>query len=245
MIRRFLSAIQFLTVVPVYCETTSPGAAAVFFPVTGALLGASTGAVLLAARMGLNGSIGALLALAWLLVVTGCLHEDGLADVADAVRAGRSRQKMLDILKDSRIGTYGAIALILSIGIRWQSLAAAAINPVPDLTAALCLSRVSLVVLAAVTPAVGGGMGQAFAQSCSRRVLLGVLAQAVAIAGFMSFLTDWRTMATMIAASALVVWLARAWFVRRLGGVNGDCLGATCQAVEMMNLVILTWHPSI
>jgi adenosylcobinamide-GDP ribazoletransferase len=245
MIRRFLCAIQFLTVVPVYCETASPGAAAVFFPVTGALLGAGTGAVLLAARMGLGRSISALLALAWLLVVTGCLHEDGLADVADAVRAGRSRQKMLEILKDSRIGTYGAIALILSIGIRWQSLDAAAINPVPGLAAALCLSRASLVGLAAVTPAVGGGTGEAFAKSCSGRVLSGVLAQAVAIAGLMAFFADWQTMAIMIAASATVVLLARYWFVRRLGGVNGDCLGATCQAVEIVNLVILTWHPSI
>jgi adenosylcobinamide-GDP ribazoletransferase len=245
MIRRFLCAIQFLTVVPVYCETASPGAAAFFFPVTGALLGAGTGAVLLAARMGLGRSISALLALAWLLVVTGCLHEDGLADVADAVRAGRSRQKMLEILKDSRIGTYGAIALILSIGIRWQSLDAAAINPVPGLAAALCLSRASLVGLAAVTPAVGGGTGEAFAKSCSGRVLSGVLAQAVAIAGLMAFFADWQTMAIMIAASATVVLLARYWFVRRLGGVNGDCLGATCQAVEIVNLVILTWHPSI
>ena len=245
MIRRFLSAIQFLTVVPVYCETESPGAAAVFFPLTGALLGATAGAVLLVSRMALDRSISALLAVAWLLVVTGCLHEDGLADVADAVRAGRSRQKMLDILKDSRIGTYGAVALILSIGVRWQSLAVTAGNPVPGLAAALCLSRASLVVLAAVTPAVGGGMGEAFAKSCSGRVLPGVVTQAVAIAGLMSFFADWRTMAIMIAASAGVVLLARFWFVRRLGGVNGDCLGAACQTVEMVNLVILTWHPSM
>jgi adenosylcobinamide-GDP ribazoletransferase len=245
MIRRFLSAIQFLTVVPVHRETASPGAAAVFFPLTGALLGATAGTVLLLSRMALDRSISALLAVAWLLVVTGCLHEDGLADVADAVRAGRSRQKMLDILKDSRIGTYGAVALILSVGMRWQSLVVPATNPVPGLTAALCLSRASLVALAAVTPAVGGGMGEAFAKSCTRHVLLGVLTQAVAIAGLMSFFADWRTMAIMIAASAVVVLLARVFFVRRLGGVNGDCLGATCQAVEVVNLVILTWHLSI
>ena len=81
-------------------------------------------------------AVGALLALGGLLAVTGCLHEDGLADVADAVRAGRSQQKMREILKDSRIGTYGAIALMLSIALRWQSMAQITVNPVAGMAAA-------------------------------------------------------------------------------------------------------------
>ena len=254
---RFLAAVQFLTVLPVRRDTGRAGRGAVFYPLVGGLLGASAGAVLMLSEVGLGRPLSALLALGWLLVVTGCLHEDGLADVADAVRAGRTREKMMAILKDSRIGTYGAVALILSVAVRWQAMAEMAqpmpqlmaqpmaqlmAQPVAGLAAAVSLSRMSLVALAGIAPAVGSGMGQAFALDCSRKVVSLVVVQAVAMAGAAVWFTGWRPALAMIAATALVVLLARAYFVRRLGGVNGDCLGATCQVVEMVNLVILAWR---
>lgn len=253
MTGRFLAAVQFLTVLPVRRDTGRAGRGAVFYPLVGALLGASAGAVLMLSEVGLRRPLSALLALGWLLVVTGCLHEDGLADVADAVRAGRTREKMMAILKDSRIGTYGAVTLIISVAVRWQAMAEMAqpmpqpmpqlmAQPVAGLAAAVSLSRMSLVALAGIAPAVGSGMGQAFALDCSRKVVSLVVVQAVAMAGAAAWFTGWRPALGMIAATALVVLLARAYFVRRLGGVNGDCLGATCQAVEMVNLVILAWH---
>ena len=244
MTGRFLAAIQFLTVLPVRRDTGHAGRGAVFYPLVGALLGASAGAVLMLSEVGLGRPLSALLALGWLLVVTGCLHEDGLADVADAVRAGRTREKMMAILKDSRIGTYGAVALILSVAVRWQAMAEMA-QPVAGLATAVSLSRMSLVALAGISPAVGSGMGQAFALDCSRKVVSLVVVQAVAMAGAAAWFTGWRPALGMIAATALMVLLARAYFVRRLGGVNGDCLGATCQVVEMVNLVILAWRFSI
>ena len=256
MTGRFLAAVQFLTVLPVRRDTGRAGRGAVFYPLVGALMGASAGAVLMLSEVGLRRPLSALLALGWLLVVTGCLHEDGLADVADAVRAGRTREKMMAILKDSRIGTYGAVALILSVAVRWQAMAEMAqpvpqlmaqlmAQPVAGLAAAVSLSRMSLVALAGISPAVGSGMGQAFALDCSRKVVSLVVVQAVAMAGAAAWFTGWRPALGMIAATALVVLLARAYFVRRLGGVNGDCLGATCQVVEMVNLVILAWRFSI
>jgi adenosylcobinamide-GDP ribazoletransferase len=248
MIERFLGAVQFLTVLPVRGRTASPGAAAVFFPLVGAMLGASAGFVLSICSAGLGQPMGALLAVAWLMAITGCLHEDGLADVADAVRAGRTREKMMAILKDSRIGTYGAVALVLSVAVRWQALAQTAVHPVSGveagLAAAVGLSRTSLVALAALTPGIGTGLGQAFAADCSRGVLISAVAQAVAIAGLAAVFMGGRYAFAMLAASGTIVWCARSWFTRRLGGVNGDCLGATCQAVEMVNMVILAWHPS-
>ncbi len=144
-----LAAIQFLTVIPVPSATANAGEAALFFPVTGALLGVSAGVVLFGVGCVLGRSIGALLAVSWLLIVTGCLHEDGLADVADAVRAGRTRQKMMNILKDSRIGAYGAVALILSIGLRWQALARSGANPLPGLLTALAFLAGRLLFLLA------------------------------------------------------------------------------------------------
>jgi adenosylcobinamide-GDP ribazoletransferase len=244
-VKRLLGALQFLTVAPIHRLTASPGESAIFFPVVGALLGVSGGAVLWLAGAALGRSLGALLALVWLMTVTGSLHEDGLADVADAVRAGRTREKMLEILKDSRIGTYGAMALILSVAVRWQALAQTRVNPVAGLAATLALSRASLVSLAALAPPAGTGMGRAFAADCSRTGLTVVAVQTVAILGLCSVLMDWRYALAMLAASAITILLARAYYLRRLGGVNGDCLGATCQVVEAVNLVILAWQPSI
>jgi adenosylcobinamide-GDP ribazoletransferase len=236
MKKRLLGALQFLTVIPIGGNAAAPGESAVFFPVTGALLGASAGALLWTFG---GGSLGALLALTYLITVTGCLHEDGLADIADAVRAGRSQEKIFAILKDSRIGTYGAVALIVSIIARWQALALCRINPIYGMAAALGLSRTALVILAATTQPVGIGLGRSFASNISRAALLAAVGQSMVIA----FTTGRQGIAMLLATSAVIA-LARIWFLRRLGGVNGDCLGATCQVVETVNLLLLTWRPS-
>src|SRR5262245_60497906 len=102
---RLFAAIQFLTVIPAPAGGP-PAPAAIFFPLVGATLGLAAGAIRLYAP--LPPAIAALLALVFLVAVTGALHEDGLADVADAFRAGRSPERILAILKDSRIGVYGA-----------------------------------------------------------------------------------------------------------------------------------------
>ena len=235
MIARFLGALQFLTIWPARSRTASLGQSAIFFPLTGALLGASAGGVLLVCNRVVSKQIAALIAIAWLMTATGCLHEDGLADVADAFRAGRSREKIMAILKDSRIGTYGAIALITAIALRWQALADCRINAVYALTATLALSRSSLAVLGGTTIPAGEGLGRAFQSGLSRGILFATATQAVAI----TFIVDWHYAVPMLLATSITILLARRWFLRRLGGITGDCLGATCQAVEILNLVIL------
>ena len=110
-----------------------------------------------------------------------------------------------------------------------------------SLAAAIGLSRASLVVLAGTTPAFGAGLGADFASGISRTVLYAVIAQAAALA---TLAGQPRGLA-MLLISALVILLARAYFLHRVGGVNGDCLGATCQAVEAANFLVLAWHPSI
>src|SRR5271155_2314982 len=120
--RTFLAAVSFLTIVPVNGKGVPPGRAAIFFPIVGAILGAAGAGIFIAASLVLPVSLAALLTVTFWTVISGVLHEDGLADVADAMRAGRTREKMLAILKDSRIGTYGAVAIVLSIVARWQAL---------------------------------------------------------------------------------------------------------------------------
>jgi adenosylcobinamide-GDP ribazoletransferase len=239
VIRRFLGALQFLTVLPLRVQTSTPGEAAVFFPVVGVLLGVTAGAMFLIAQRFLSSSIAALLAISGLVAMTGALHEDGLADVADAFRTGRSRERIMTILKDSRIGAYGALALIVSFALRWQSLVGFQVNAALGLAVSLAVSRSALVLLAFLVPSVGGGLGASFASFLSARIVVAVLAQALLCTVF----CGWRG-AAMLLASGITVLLARSYFMQRLGGVNGDCLGATCQAVETVNLMILAWQHS-
>jgi adenosylcobinamide-GDP ribazoletransferase len=239
MTNRFLGALQFLTVLPIRRKTSSPGEAALFFPLVGAMLGALAASIIRFAEAPLGRPLAAVFAIAFLVLSTGGLHEDGLADAADAFRAGRSRERILEILKDSRIGTYGALALILSLLIRWQALAQGGVFPLAGLSTSLALSRASMVFLGASAPPAGTGLGSAFASHLSRPIAWAVVAEALLFAA----LPGWRRGLTMVVATFVIVLLARAYFVQRLGGVTGDCLGATCQLVETVNLVILIWQP--
>ena len=164
----------------------------------------------------------------------------GRSRVADAFRAGRTRERIMEILKDSRIGTYGALAIVFSITVRWQCLARCRINPVLGLASSLALSRSVLVLTAFATPRAGEGLGAAFGSGLSNGAAIAVSAQMLVFASFCA----WRGLA-MLLSSALCVVLVRRYFVLRLGGANGDCLGAVSQIVEGLNFVILAWQPSI
>ena len=120
--RTLLSAISFLTIIPVRAETAPPGRSAALFPLVGAILGAAGAFIYLEAAKVIPGSLAALLTVAFWTLISGTMHEDGLADIADALRAGRTQEKMLAILKDSRIGTFGAVAIVLSFLARWQAV---------------------------------------------------------------------------------------------------------------------------
>jgi adenosylcobinamide-GDP ribazoletransferase len=240
MISRLLGAIQFLTIVPIPGRTATPGQSAPFFPLVGALLGALCGGMLELCRAPLGAPLAALLALSTLIALSGGLHEDGLADCADALRAGRTREKMLAILKDSRIGVYGALALILCIAIRWQALTRIGVDVIVGFASSLALSRSSLAILAAITQPVGAGLGAAFSRGLTPATSVVVAVQVVIAASICGWVG-----VPMLFTSAAILMMARAYFLHHLGGVNGDCLGATCLAVESVNLLVLAWHSSI
>jgi adenosylcobinamide-GDP ribazoletransferase len=242
--RRFAGSFQFLTVLPIPGNTSSPAEAAVFFPLTGAMLGAFAGILAKYASLAFGRSLGSLLALASLLCISGGLHEDGLADVADAIRAGRSRERMLEILKDSRIGAYGAGALIVSFLLRWQSIENMTVPLIAGLCVALGLSRASMVIMASSTAPVGAGLGQAFAAGCHKGTVLVALLQCALLLAGLGWYGGWRHAVALAAVYAAVIAAARAWFLRRLCGVNGDCLGATCAATETAALLVMAWRKS-
>jgi adenosylcobinamide-GDP ribazoletransferase len=235
------AAIRFLTIIPVQGGDASPGKAAAFFPLVGAMLGAAGAGVFLLASAAFPISVAALATVGFWVVISGVLHEDGLADVADAVRAGRSRDRMLAILKDSRIGTYGAIAVLLSVLARWQALESLATPRVLEvLIASQAVPRAAIVAMAwcsrPVGTGMGSGLGAALASTLGTPAALVAMAQGAAAA----LLCGWRPGLILIAGSVLVVQALRGWFYRRLGGINGDCLGFTEQLLEIFVLVMFT-----
>ncbi len=235
MTRRFLGAVQFLTVVPVKTATAPPGECAVFYPLVGALVGAAAGAVDLLLSHLLPRQLASLAAVGCLALITGCLHEDGVADLADAVRAQRSREKVFEILKDSRVGSFGAVAVVFSIGLRWQALAAVAISPVVALAIAGAVSRAAMVALAWWGRPLAIGLAADFRRQL-RAPLVSVAILEGALAAFGGGV--WHGLA-VLAANVILVSGARRYFHTRVGGVNGDCLGAVCQTSEFLNLAIL------
>lgn len=237
MIRRLLGAISFLTVLPVRAKTASPGQSAAFFPTVGAAAGAAGAAIYIGLSRAIPNSLAALITVVFWVALTGVLHEDGLADVADALRAARSQEKMLAILKDSRIGTYGAVAIVISLVARWQAVEHLADPRIfAVFIAAQTLPRAAIVALAWISRPAGTGLGLAFSSTLSTWSAIFAMAQGVAAA----FLCGAVAGALLIAISYIVIRLAQSYFYRRIGGINGDCLGATEQILEIFTLVLFT-----
>ncbi len=238
---RFLGAVQFLTLVPVSRSTVPVHESAPFFPLVGALTGIVSSIPM--AWLSLPAGIEAALVLMLQLWITGMLHEDGLADIADGVRAGRTREKIFEIIKDSRVGSFGASALCVGLLLRWQGLEAVGLNytspwQVMGVVAA-CegLSRCAILWLGMVTPAAKPGMGAYLSENHSAFTLLASIVCAVIFLGMASLqLIPW-----ILGGLVLLVLLARHYFMLRLGGVVGDCFGALQQACVIYCLVVFAW----
>jgi adenosylcobinamide-GDP ribazoletransferase len=229
-----LAALQFLTLIPAR-SNQPPARAAIYFPLVGALLGLAAGAIRVYTP--LPPAIAALLALIFLVFITGALHEDGLADVADAFRAGRPPEKILAILKDSRIGVYGAAALILTLILRWQLIEHLADRAIPALFAACAASRGAMVVLAAASTPLGDGLGKSFCQALRKPDVILVAIESSAV----PFIGGPIVGALALAANALAILAARSYFQARAGGITGDCLGAISQVTEVLTLLAFLW----
>ncbi|MCK1302662.1 adenosylcobinamide-GDP ribazoletransferase [Bradyrhizobium sp. 24] len=235
-------AASFVTILPVASsKPAGDGAiarAAWALPVAGLAVGL-TGALVyaIASRFGLTSSLAALLALAATALVTGALHEDGLADTADGLGGGRTRQRKLEIMRDSRIGTYGVCALILSFGLRWSALAAIA-NPwavALALCAAHTAARAGLpAFMSQVAPARPDGLSASAGSPPGRSV---AIAFAVGTLALVLALGPGKALVSLILLSLAGLMLARL-AIRQIGGQTGDILGAFEQAGEILILLV-------
>ncbi|WP_116131454.1 adenosylcobinamide-GDP ribazoletransferase [Tropicimonas sp. IMCC34043] len=193
-----------------------------------------------AAALGLPAGVAAGLALTAQIVLTGAMHEDGLADAADGLWGGWSRERRLEIMKDSRMGAYGTLALILSVGLRWAALAA--LDPamlLPAMVAAALLSRAVMVgVMAALPNARDGGLSRGIGRPRTATAVLAAmlaLGLSVAVAGPAAL----ALALVAVAAAAGSAAIARA----KIGGQTGDILGATQQMAEIACLTLATALP--
>jgi adenosylcobinamide-GDP ribazoletransferase len=223
---------------PSHVEPADLARAVRAYPLVGAAIGAVGGAVILGGlALGLPGMVAACLAIAVLLVVTGGFHEDGLADTADGFGGGRDAAAKLAIMRDHRIGSYGALALGVMLLTKVGALASLQADAFPALIAAHAASRAVLGGLLTALPAARGDglarlIGRPGQGAATQAGLLGVLVVVLTAAS-----PDGA--ALVIAVVGITVWLVGWMAWRQIGGVTGDVCGATQQAVE--TAVLVAW----
>jgi adenosylcobinamide-GDP ribazoletransferase len=235
-------AIAFLTIAPM-SATSRDGltSAAGWFPLVGAAIGAFAGGVRVGAEQLLGRTPGTVVALIVLVVVTGALHQDGLADVADGLGARGDRGRRLAVMRDPATGVFGALALIGWALLLLTTLASMdAAHALVALTVACALARsASLLHATAAPPARSDGLGAALHVS-RRALVVATGASAIlslALCGLVPGVT--ATVATLVLAALSALFARRA-----LGGRTGDTLGATIAVTEAVVCVALLafWH---
>ncbi len=237
---RFLGGAGFLTRIPLPAAAGSElpplRESARYFGLVGALVGAAAGAVWALAGAFLPAAAAAGVAVAAGLLLTGALHEDGLGDTFDALGARGGRERALEALRDSRIGTYGATALIAAVGLRWSVLASLPVwEGVLALIVAGATGRTAMVAAAAHSrPARADGLGASFAGPERGRDA----AWCLAVPLILSLAVGWTGLLA-VPAGLLAGLLLLSVAERALGGYTGDVLGAVGVCAELGAFAVL------
>jgi adenosylcobinamide-GDP ribazoletransferase len=247
-LRLFFVALQFLTRVP------TPGwggwkpewlhASARYFPLVGAAVGVSSALVLWASSLCLPHSVAVILAVLSSLILTGAFHEDGLADTFDALGGLVSKERALQIMKDSRIGTYGAVALVTALLLKTTLLNHMPLPVAMSLTVlAHSASRAAAVVLMCALP-YAGDAEHIKAKPMAHQVpwSIGVMSFVwplllTLILGFTESVR-WSVLVAGWIALVIATLLCARWWQCRLNGITGDTLGATQQITELAVLLL-------
>ncbi len=233
----FLTALMFFTRIPVPANLPYSkellNRALRFFPAVGAIVGVVGVAVLWLALYIFPLHLAILLSMVATIFITGAFHEDGFADFCDGYGGGMTKERILEIMKDSRLGTYGTIGLVAVLAVKFLTLATI---PVPHLFTVLItghvFSRFVPVVLVYTTPYIReDAMSKAkpIGNQTSEKSLL--IALFTAILPFFFF--SWMTILTVTIVSAAIFLLFRMYIMKRTGGYSGDVLGALQQLIEV------------
>jgi adenosylcobinamide-GDP ribazoletransferase len=239
-----IAAFGLLTRLPVWRLTDAAPAEFVrsvwAFPIVGAVIGGLGGVFYaLAIRIGLASSLASLLAVGCMILLTGALHEDGMADTIDGFGGGRTAERRLEIMRDSRIGSYGALALIVAVGLRVAAIATLA-DPWRVLIALVVAGSLArgaiLVVLLTAKPARNNGMAAGLARVPMGETIAGLAMPLVLGAILLPF----PRVLFLALIAALIAWVIARAATSRIGGHTGDVLGATAVISECAALLVLT-----
>jgi adenosylcobinamide-GDP ribazoletransferase len=243
----FLLAVQFLTRLPL----RDPGYTSermarspVWHPAAGIVVGVLVGLVFWVAAMVWPPFVAAIVSTAFSLLLTGCFHEDGFADACDGLGGGMTRERALEIMRDSRLGTYGTAGLVCMLAGKVAVLASLPVWIVPwALVAGHAASRASSVVVLATSDYVRDhGTGKPVSEGMTLRDLR--IPVGTALVAAVPLIATAGPGAVFAASAGLVAGhvLMRRRFERRLGGYTGDCLGAVQQCSEIGFLLgLLAW----
>ena len=206
------------------------------FPLVGLVVGAMAAiAGGISLGVGLPVWIAGGLALVVQTIATGALHEDGLADTVDGFWGGWAIDRRLEIMKDSRIGTYGVLALVFSVGLRWAALSVILTHSAWILVAVAVASRMGLPAMMSALPRVRpGGLSDTVGEPPAPSVLLSGFLGLVLVGIILG-----ADMAVAVLATILAVWICGAVARAKIGGQTGDVLGATQQVTELACLIAL------
>lgn len=243
-LRGLRAALFFLTRVPVggwpYSDDDwrwSTG----WFPLVGALLGVAYAGLWNVVRFA-GAPVAAIIAVAAALLMTGCFHEDGLADTADALGGGRDRAHILEILKDSRVGAFGAAALTVVLMLRAALLAQLDARAPLALVVTQALSRIppiALMVLLPYATADAVAKSKQVTRAAAPQLAWALLVGGLLVASSLVLGVSWQALLLGCGLSVAITVVLGLRFHARAGGVTGDFLGATQQLCECM--LLLGW----
>jgi len=228
--RHFISAIQFITIIPVgRADTFEPTKMIPYFPVVGLFLGLLTALFDQLATVLWSRPVASLLDILFLAVLTGAFHLDGLGDSADGLLGQRSKEKVLTIMKDSRLGTMGLVAIVFGLALKWAGITGLDANRILLLIIVPAYARAGMLFgmryLEYGRPTGGTGL-DFFKTKLNWTAFWGITAPVV-ISVFLGQ-TAFRLNLSFIVLTALLIW----YYKRRMGCITGDMLGAMAEILE-------------
>jgi adenosylcobinamide-GDP ribazoletransferase len=233
-------ALSFLTIIPVGTQSAEESDVAfsmAWFPLVGLAMGTAFALEDYALSFLLGHALRSAIVVLSMALLSGAVHLDGLADTADALGAGSDRGRALEILRDSRIGVFGAIALFFALGLKVISLAGLSGRPrLGALVFAPMLARWALVAVSyKIDYLRAAGAGSSMLGRGSDRNLM--IASVIAIVALIPFLS--RKMIIAYALAILATGTMRSFYTRWLGGITGDLIGACGEIVEVLAMLTL------
>lgn len=238
--KKLILMLQFFTRIPINkainIEENSFSEGIVYLPIVGLIIGLFNGGVFFVADRCFTRTVALICALLGNIIITGALHIDGLADTCDGIYSSRSKDRMLEIMKDSRVGTNGVIAIIFILALRFGFAEGIKNMEIIKIFIAIpVIARTTLVFLMYLSRNNGNGkgLGSLFVGKISR----GRGSICILLGGGISAMIVGLLGPAALFVSCLFIILYREYIIKKLGVITGDILGAAVELIELLTLV--------